>query len=277
MGRKLFRRFFMLLCSIGLALTIVPRATAQTMEDPETRDIHLYREIRGLTEAGPPRVIQGHLVFTYRPSERERRSRFTRIVGLSFAHENFGRVHPYKRLSLSEFASEDLFYYVMEIPENRDELLYRIVVDGVWTADPENPETRAIGGGLRASHFEIPREYRGEMEYPSVADGRIRFVLDLGNGRARFLRTLREDRIAVEEFEGNSVYVAGTFNNWDPFMHPLQPDPTDPGRFVGTIRAPRGVQYYYFVVDGVRVLDPENRELGYAPMTNTRASKVSVP
>lgn len=250
--------------------------TGQTAEDPELQDIHLYRAIRGLSEAQAPRFIQGHLVFTYRPRERERRSRFTRMVGIAFAHERFSRVYAYKRLALSEYPSEDLFYYVMEVPENREELVYRLVVDGVWGRDPLNPATRRVPGRVSASVVEIPREYQGEERFPAVGEETVRFALELDEDLHPFLMTLRQERLPTAEFAGSTVYVAGSFNNWDPFMHPLRRDPRQPNRFVTSVRVPPGRHYYYFVVDGVRVLDPNNIDRGFDPRSNTRASRIVV-
>ena len=269
MSRKLVVTIIFLLLAPALLI-------AQSVEDPELDDIHLYRTIRALSEAEAPQFLQGHLVFTYRPSERERRSRVTRMVGIAFAHESFSTVHTYKRLSLSEYPSEDLFYYAMEVPENREELVYRIVVDGVWGRDPENPSVRRVAGGVSASVVEIPTEYQGEERFPSVGEESVRFALELDENLNPFLTTLRQERLPTGEFEGSSVYVAGTFNNWDPFMHPLQRDPREPNRFVGAVRLPPGRHFYYFVVDGVRVLDPNNIDRGFDPRSNTRASRIGV-
>lgn len=261
----------------GLFLLIAPfLLLGQTAEDPELDDIHLYREIRGLNEAEAPRFVQGHLLFTYRPSERERRSRFTRMVGISFAHEQFSRVYAFKRLSLSEYPSEDLFYYVMPAPKEREELLYRIVVDGLWGTDPENPRSRPVAGGVSASLVEVPREYRGEESLPAVGDEQVRFALHLDENLTPFLTTLRQERLPTGEFAGHTVYVAGSFNNWDPFMHRLRQDPRNPRRFVGSVRVPPGRHFYYFVIDGVRVLDPNNTDYGFDSQTETRASRILV-
>ncbi|MFP4408732.1 MAG: hypothetical protein ACLFPW_09450 [Spirochaetaceae bacterium] len=260
-----------------LFLIIVPTALfGQSVEDPELDNIHLYREIRGLREAEAPRFMHGHLLFTYRPSEREQRSRMTRMVGISFAHERFSQVYAFKRLSLSDYPSEDLFYYVMPVPEGREELVYRIVVDGLWGTDPQNPRTRRVSGGVSASLVEIPSEYQGEESFPSVGEQRVRFAIELDEDINPFLTTLRRERIPTGEFADGTVYVAGSFNNWDPFMHRLRPDPRNPHRYIGSVRVPPGRHYYYFVVDGVRILDPNNSDQGFDSHTNTRASRLLV-
>ncbi|MFP4329986.1 MAG: glycogen-binding domain-containing protein [Alkalispirochaetaceae bacterium] len=273
-NRKMVWRI-LILTALSLSL-LAAAAGAQEPEEPELQNIQLYREIRGLTEAEAPQIIQGHLVFTYRPSERERRSRFTRLVGIAFAHEQFSRVYPFRRLRLTEFASEDLFYYVLPIEPNRRELVYRLVVDGLWGPDPENDATRRLSGGMRASTVTIPSDFQREEEFPVVEENRVRFALELNEVETPFLRTLRDERLPTDSLEANAVYIAGSFNNWDPFMHRLRQDPNNPDRFTTSLRVPPGVHYYYFVVDGVRILDPENLERGFDPVTNSRASRLFV-
>lgn len=50
--------------------------------------------------------------------------------------------------------------------------------------------------------------------------------------------------------QGSKVYVAGTFNNWDPTTHPLKHHPEE-GVFKATLHLPAGQHEYKFVVNGV--------------------------
>ena len=50
------------------------------------------------------------------------------------------------------------------------------------------------------------------------------------------------------------VYIAGTFNNWDPTTHPLDHHPED-GVFRATLHLPVGTHEYKFVVNGVWHMD----------------------
>lgn len=54
------------------------------------------------------------------------------------------------------------------------------------------------------------------------------------------------------------VYVAGTFNDWDPRRDRLIPD--EDGTMSTTLPVPRGTHEYKFVVNGVWCVDPECRE-----------------
>ncbi len=52
----------------------------------------------------------------------------------------------------------------------------------------------------------------------------------------------------------SKVYIAGTFNNWDPTTHPLQHHPEE-GVFKATLHLAAGAHAYKFVVNGVWHMD----------------------
>jgi len=55
---------------------------------------------------------------------------------------------------------------------------------------------------------------------------------------------------------GGRVFVAGTFNNWNPAANPLKDDPSS-GHFKATLGLPSGTHEYKFVVNGVWTVDPK--------------------
>lgn len=75
----------------------------------------------------------------------------------------------------------------------------------------------------------------------------------------RLMRLMaREDARAIHFFcpaeRESKVYVAGTFNNWNPTTHPLDHHPED-GVFKAALLLPPGVHEYKFVVNGRWHLD----------------------
>lgn len=54
---------------------------------------------------------------------------------------------------------------------------------------------------------------------------------------------------------GSAVFIAGTFNDWDPTNLPLRP--TDEGAYRATLLLPPGRHEYKFIVNGVWRMDPE--------------------
>ncbi len=51
-----------------------------------------------------------------------------------------------------------------------------------------------------------------------------------------------------------SVYIAGSFNSWDPSVRPLKKDTK--GVWKTTITLPQGAYQYRFIVDGQWIEDP---------------------
>lgn len=237
-----------------LALTASPPLTGQEvgMDAFGIESIELHIEITSLRTAAPPRVVEDKVLFTYRPSDRTIAGRsFTRYVGVAFAHENFSTVHVFAR------NEHGVFFLLYPIPtEGALEILeYRYVVDGLWLADPENPNQVVDVAGIPISYVRVPTPTPDRGELPHVGtDGRVRFVY-------------RGDEDAL-------VSLAGTFTNWDPYMYRLTE--TSPGEYEITLRLQPDTYAYYFVVNGRRELDPLNPELAYDADGNP-ASRVVVP
>ena len=55
---------------------------------------------------------------------------------------------------------------------------------------------------------------------------------------------------------GSRVFVAGTFNNWNPTANPLM-DNSASGHFKAALPIPAGTHAYKFVVNGVWSIDPK--------------------
>lgn len=69
------------------------------------------------------------------------------------------------------------------------------------------------------------------------------------------------ERAVVFEIDASPdsrVYLAGTFNNWNPTSHPLTFHP-ESGMFRETLLLPPGHHEYKYVVDGVWTLDSKNQ------------------
>lgn len=60
--------------------------------------------------------------------------------------------------------------------------------------------------------------------------------------------------VSAEAPKAKEVFVAGTFNNWDPRSHPLTR--TGDGNWVRTLDLPAGRYEYKFVIDGEWCCEP---------------------
>jgi 1,4-alpha-glucan branching enzyme len=67
-------------------------------------------------------------------------------------------------------------------------------------------------------------------------------------------------RFELVTHPGREVFVAGSFNAWDPEQQPLKPH-SKTGAYVATLTLPAGTHEYKFVVDGNWQIDPDNPSL----------------
>lgn len=209
----------------------------------EISDMGLHLWISSARSAGPPTMVDGSLVFTHKTDRR------VRFIGVSFAHEDFKQIHTFVR------NQHGVYLYPLKSPPADTLLAYRIVVDGLWMTDPFNNRTVRDAAGNRLSVVRTPPADRPFLQSPVFhADGTVEF---------RF------------GYSGDAtVHIAGTFNSWDPFMHRLHPT-SDTVRSIRLRLAP-GKYYYYFVVEGRRIVDALNPYWGSDPDGNT-ASEIVVP
>ena len=73
-------------------------------------------------------------------------------------------------------------------------------------------------------------------------------------GNSRTEDSQREVTVRIEAEEGSKVYVAGSFNGWDPKKDELAPE--EGGGYSTTLPLPRGTHQYKFVINDVWCVDP---------------------
>lgn len=66
-------------------------------------------------------------------------------------------------------------------------------------------------------------------------------------------------RFQLAAAPGSTVYLAGTFNNWDPKARPMKQKPGG-GHYEATLRLQPGIYEYKFIVNGEWRIDPECAE-----------------
>jgi hypothetical protein len=185
--------------------------------------------IRGIEAPQSPRLVGEVLLLSCAPAEP------ARFVGARFAHESYRLLHLY---SLNEHG---IFVLDYPVPEGLRELRYRIVIDGLWMADPLNPASLTDAQGDEFSLFTFQREPPRLISNPKP------------ESKERFTFTFKGA-------PGKRVSIAGDFNNWDPFMDYMAE--TEPGLYRITIRIGPGNHFYCFVSEGRRILDQYNPETG---------------
>ncbi|MDR1216891.1 MAG: glycogen-binding domain-containing protein [Treponema sp.] len=201
-----------------------------------TESYQFINHLVNLTSAGAPEVFEDGVLWTT-PALYKR-------VGIAFAHEGFAKVYWFKKLitpddSLNpqerEIKGSGILFFTYTVPKGLTSLEYRLIIDGLWTSDPSNPNKRVTEAGIIVSIAPLPT-IKDELVTMQESSNGIAFSY---KGQA-----------------GQSVYVAGSFNNWDPFMYELKEN--SPGSYGLTLYLPKGVYYYIFFVQGKRVIDYNN-------------------
>jgi hypothetical protein len=160
-----------------------------------------------------------------------------RFVGARFEHEQWKVLHPYSKNSKGAFVLD------YPVPEGVRTIRYRIVVDGLWMADPANPKMDVDAVGVTFSLCTLEKDPVRTIVNPKPDGSSYTFVFQGTPGRR--------------------VSLVGDFNNWDPFMDLLEE--TSPGTYSISIRVPNGEHWYYFLSDGSRMLDRFNAQMGVDP------------
>ena len=195
----------------------------------ETHDVGLHLKITGMKQAEPPHLYNQKLILSYEADY------FVRFVGAAFAHEDFKNIHPFVRNDYG------VFVLALPVTGERDEVIYRLIVDGLWQPDPRNPLITVDERGVRLSVYSVPELPSKPITGPEVEEGnRVTFYFKGPENRA--------------------VYIAGSFNNWDPFMYRL--DEKRDGLYSITLRLNPGEYFYHFISNGRVLLDPFNTRRG---------------
>jgi hypothetical protein len=216
-------------------------------------DFESYEFIdRLLSFSGPgaPEIFEDAVIFTA-PSSLRR-------VGVAFAYEDFAKIYWFRQLMIPQdqidapippgkkvpdpFKDSGILFFAHQAPEGVTELEYRLIVNGLWTIDTNNPRTRRNGAtGLAYSVISLPP--------PSPSPGPLKGP----PGSLSF---------SFKGLPGETVTVAGSFNGWDPFMYELTEGPS--GVYTFNLPLPPGTYQYAFFHRGERFPDPYNSRRIYA-------------
>ncbi len=219
--------------NFGICLFLLCLGFGAQSQEASRLSVHTHVKVVNLTKAAAPEIFEGEVIFS-----SDLRARY---VGIGFAHEQFKTIHPLKQ------NRHGIFFLVYPIPiKMKDPLRYRMVVDGIWTYDQRNPwRETAQESGVSLSTLSLP--------YLSDEEPGLYSILGPDGRTARF-------RYRGES--GELITVAGSFNEWDPFMYKMEE--TAPGLYQLELELPRGLQRYAFITQGRKIPDPLNPALSYS-------------
>ncbi len=224
------------ICSLSTTAFAAKKAggTSTTKEDIDAYDYDsLVKKIKRVTQ---PHVDGDYLVFTARNNARS--------VGIAFDFEEYKTVHQFTLHKSYDYNSEILdswFYFIMKKPKKASQVSYRLVIDGLWTTDPNNERTVFDESeGILLSQLVIPNED------PAVTE-------TLPSGITRFV---------CFEKTGQNIRIGGSFTNWDSWIYTMTE--VSPGRYEIDIPLPQGTHYYSYYKGITAFIDSTNPLKGYS-------------
>jgi len=221
----------------ALILSLSAMFPAFAEKQIEYKDYELDVLIHNIDKPGSPVITDEYIVFTSEP--------YHRYVGIAFEHENYQIVHPFKALVMTDVDGNPYrkhLFYCYERKHEFTSLKYRLVIDGLWTTDPFNPQ----------------KEYDEDVNlYFSVVND--------PNSVKIFTKPEEKDGIhfIYQGKPGLKLNLAGTFTNWDPWIYELKE--TSPGFYELTLPLPRGKYYYNYYIGLTPILDESNPQKAFAP------------
>lgn len=186
----------------------------------ETKRQFKYFFIR---EAGPPRVVEEGLLFTY--------------LGKTESVEVSGDFLGWEYTIPLVKGKYGIFYYLYTAPLSEGQYTYRYRVDGLWINDPFQTNTIFDKNNQRVSCFDIEESRIFYQKNPTNnADGSYTF--QYSNASA------------------NEVYFTCDYYDYNPTRFPMTKDPY--GRWWCTIDIPAEGVFYNYIVEDEWVTDPLN-------------------
>ena len=221
---------------VFFAFVAIAFTAASTLTAQEANDTYEYAEIvSDLDGVGTPKIKDNCIVFTETHSYR--------YVGIAFDFESFRTVHPFKirsRHDVDGNVTSSYFFYILPLSRDMKSFTYQLVVDGLWTTDPQNPSSvYDPQTGIRTSKITLAQPQKTETQQNRT--GTVHFVY---KGQS-----------------GEQIRLGGNFTNWDSWIYELQE--TTPGVYELDLALAPGTYYYSFYHGITPLLDDTNSQHAY--------------
>lgn len=207
----------------------------QTFADEAETRFKYDNLVISLKKAAQPQVTEDFVVFTQNTGPG--------FVGIAFDFEEYKTIHTFKQKKIFDEdgnLKNSLLFFILTKPENVQTINYRLLIDGLWTADPLNPNKNYDWTmGLTLSSIDMGEP---KPEITCVQDKNFaRFIY---NGEP-----------------GQKVRLAGTFTKWDSWIYEL--NETRPGFYELTIPLTKGTYYYSYYIGLNSFIDKTNPNRAY--------------
>lgn len=203
----------------------------------------LANDIHGVTS---PYQKDDYIIFTAEKGPRH--------IGIAFDFEDYKQIHSYmikNTTDIDDNIVESSYFYILELPENIEQISYRLIIDGIWTTDPSNynryynPYT-----GIEVSTLSVTNNHVNETK--NTKEG-IHFI--------------------YQGETGQKIRLAGTFTNWDSSIYELSE--TRPGYYELYLPLPSGTYYYAYYNGTYSFVDETNPDRAWSN-EGRETSKITV-
>ena len=100
----------------------------------ETNQYTIDTILKGISKVEKPYISNGYIVFTAEDSARH--------IGIAFDFDNYKTIHSFQKLVSYSYDNEEtssIMFYLLKLPENSSKISYRLIIDGLWSTDQNNP------------------------------------------------------------------------------------------------------------------------------------------
>ena len=201
----------------------------------EYQDYDLDMLLHEITEPKAPVITDDYIIFTVDTNYR--------YAGIAFDFEDYQIIHPFQVLTQTDDEEKKTrrhLFYCYERHHNLTEIKYRLVLDGLWTTDPHNPNK---------IYDENVNLYFSKVDVP---DG---INIYTNSTKTNFVHFIYKGK------SGQRIRLGGTFTNWDPWIYEL--NETSPGLYELDLPLASGKYYYNYYIGLTPVLDNTNPEKIY--------------
>ncbi|MCQ2591587.1 MAG: isoamylase [Treponema sp.] len=221
-----------------LGLTVVSAVPMMAKEAKiEYTPFELDSLIHEIEKPSAPIITDDYIIFTADVNHRN--------VGIAFDFENYKIVHPYKLLATTDIdgtKTNKHLFYCYERQHKLTTIKYRLIIDGLWTTDPLNPN--------------------------KIYDDNVNLYFSFIEDPASIIKNTGKTKDDTVHFvykgeKGLRLNLAGTFTNWDPWIYELKE--TSPGFYELNLPLPTGKYYYNYYVGLTPIEDNTNPDKVYSP------------
>lgn len=259
---RILTRFSDTLQSIGtIKSKAVDQYTSQAL-----RDTTLYSSLAKISKPMAPFVYGQYFIFIHYTTDPNDR------VFISFERDNYNQLFSYITLE----ANTDVRVFVLPGTHTTQTLRYRVVINNLWSSDPQNPRTIVDANGIRVSMVTIPPV--NPLFLPPVVivnNNTMRFYLYIYMG-AFPLKDTRLHHIDYSALSSSQIYLSGDFTGWNPYLIPMRPVENANNLYYADVPVREGTYYYYYNLGATDALDPKNNAMVKRRATGTYVNMVEV-